>query len=475
MSLTFKILLIIILWTRWSSAQVLQPAFNWAFIQGEVATVQISIDPDSLNLLLGDSLYAAHEFMATVSYQSSLLNQTIDSIGFRARGNTSLASQKKSFKIDFNRFISGQKFQGLEEINLNGEHNDVSIMRTYLAQHLLRGTGLPSSRTSYVQLFVNNEYKGLYINLEHIDDEFLDLRFPGQANGNLWKCAYGADLSWWGANPLNYQDVYDLKTNVDSADYSALVHFIDVLNNTPASNFVCAIQEVMDVDLFLRNIALEILMGQWDGYAYNKNNYFLYQRESDGKMVYLSYDLDNTFGIDWFGVNWALRNVYNWAPSNQARPLYSKLLAVPYFKDRFTYHLAEILNTVWNLQDLQTLLEQKQLLISPAALSDEYKGYDYGFTDQDFLNALDQTWGAHVTSGILPYLQDRKTSALSQLQPYLGLPNPCMNSLNEHVMEEVSLLFVTDILGRVIAPETKNCIKILNFENGTQQRVYEIE
>ncbi len=471
----FRFLLLLFFWTQFISAQIPQPAFNWAFIQGEVASVHIDIDPDSLNLLLGDSLYAAHEFMATVSYQSSLLNQTMDSIGFRARGNTSLASQKKSFKVDFNRFIAAQKFQGLEEMNLNGEHNDVSIMRTYLAQHLMRGAGVPSSRTSYIQLYVNNEYKGLYINLEHIDDEFLDLRFPGQANGNLWKCAYGADLNWWGSNPTSYQDVYELKTNQDSANFTALVHFIDVLNNTPASSFVCAIQEVMDVDLFLRTIALEILMGQWDGYAYNKNNYFLYQRENDGKMVYLSYDLDNTFGIDWFGINWALRNIYTWAPSNQARPLYTKLLAVPYFKDRFTYHLTDILNSVWDVASLQAGLEQKQQMISPAALADDYKGYDYGFSDQDFLNALQVTWGAHVKSGIIPYLQNRKTSALSQLSSYQSLQNPCTNAVHEYEYEAGKILYVTDIMGRVIAPETKNCIKILNFENGTQQRIYEMD
>ena len=456
-------------------AQIPQPAYNAAFLQNELASVYVDIHPDSLNLLLGDSLYSGHEFMAAVSYQSAALNVTIDSIGFRARGNTSLASQKKSFKVDFNRFIATQKFQGLEEMNLNGEHNDVSIMRTYLAQHLMRGAGVPSSRTSYIQLYVNNEYKGLYIHLEHIDDEFLDLRFPGAANGNLWKCAYGADLTWWGSNPSSYNGVYELKTNTDSADYSALIHFIDVLNNTPASNFVCAIQEVFDVDLFLRNIALEILMGQWDGYAYNKNNFFLYQRESDGKIVYISYDLDNTFGIDWFNINWALRNIYTWSPGNQNRPLYTKLLAVPYFRDRFTFHLNDILSNIWNVSNLQMQLEAQQALITAAALDDDYKGLDYGFSDQDFINALHVTWGAHVKSGIIPYLQNRKTSALSQLSAYQALPNPCTIGLDENAATKGKLLFVTDILGREIAPDTKNCIKILNFENGTQQRVYEMD
>ena len=199
------------------------------------------------------------------------------------------------------------------------------------------------------------------------------------------------------------------------------------------------------------------------------------RRENDGKMVYLSYDLDNTFGIDWFGINWALRNIYTWAPSNQARPLYTKLLAVPYFKDRFTYHLTDILNSVWDVASLQADLEQKQQMISPAALADDYKGYDYGFSDQDFLNALQVTWGAHVKSGIIPYLQNRKTSALSQLSTYQSLQNPCTNAVQDNAHEAGKILYVTDIMGRVIAPETKNCIKILNFENGTQQRIYEMD
>jgi CotH kinase protein len=456
-------------------AQTPQPPYNFAFLQDEVASVYIDIHPDSLNLLLGDSLYSGHEFMATVSYQSTTFSQTIDSVGFRARGNTSLASQKKSFKIDFNCFLPTQKFEGLEELNLNGEHNDVSILRSYLSWSLLRNGGLPAARTSFVKLFVNNAYKGLYINVEHLDDEFLDLRFPGQANGNLWKCVYGADLTWWGSNVSNYTNVYELKTNTDSADYSALIHFIDVLNNTPVNSLACAIQEVMDVDLFLRNIAFEILMGQWDGYAYNKNNYYLYQRESDGKFVYLSYDLDNTFGIDWFSINWALRNIYTWSPGNQSRPLYTKLLAIPYFRDRFTFHLADILNNNWNVGALQADLVAKQQLIETAALLDDYKGLDYGFSDQDFLNALQQAWGAHVTSGIVPYLQTRKTSALTQLSAYQALPNPCTIGVEEYVTAKGKLLFVTDILGREIDPNTKNCIKILNFENGTQQRIYEMD
>ena len=93
----------------------------------------------------------------------------------------------------------------------------------------------------------------------------------------LWKCFYGADLTWWGNNAQAYESVYELKTNKDSADYTALINFINVLNNAPASGFACAIQDVFDVELFLRNMALEILIGQWDGYPKGTSDDFIEQ------------------------------------------------------------------------------------------------------------------------------------------------------------------------------------------------------
>ena len=67
-------------------AQIPQPANNLAFLQDEVASVYISIEQDSLDLLLGDSLYSGHEFMAVMTYEHSGGIIIYDSIVFpRAR------------------------------------------------------------------------------------------------------------------------------------------------------------------------------------------------------------------------------------------------------------------------------------------------------------------------------------------------------------------------------------------------------
>ncbi len=82
-------------------------------------------------------------------------------------------------------------------------------------------------------------YYGLYISVEHVDDEFLWKNFNDDS-GNLWKCLYPADLNYLGSDPNIYKNlvdngrpVYELKTNEEIGDFSKLAHFIDILNNTP--------------------------------------------------------------------------------------------------------------------------------------------------------------------------------------------------------------------------------------------------
>ena len=453
--------------------QLVHPANNDAFLQDEVAFVYIQIAPSDLNLILTDSLYADHEFPATFRYLSSTIDETVANVGFRLRGNTSRNSAKKSFKVSFNEFVQGQKWKGVEKLNLNGEHNDVSIMRSRLSNQLLKYAGLPAARTSYVRLYINNEYKGLYLNVEHIDEEFLQRRFINDHTGNLFKCNYGANLKQIGGSASQYSGLYELKTNKAQNDYSGLINFIDILNNTNQDQFTCAIHSVFDVDLYLRTLALEILMGHWDGYAGNMNNYYLYERPSDGKFVFLEYDMDNTLGVDWGIIpfeDWSTRNVYTWAKGD--KPLYDRLLAVPFFKDRFNFHMNDLLTTVFVPQNLLTELGLTQDLITQAALEDEYKSYDYGYTDSDFLAAINTTIGGHIKQSLQQYIQQRHTSATNQLQVIQNLENPCQLSLDELIKDVFVPLKAFDLMGNEIELDTTNKAKLLVDKYGNTKIVW---
>jgi hypothetical protein len=448
--------------------QEVHPIDNEAFLQNEVASIYVDLPNDQLQLLLVDSLYTDHEFLASFRYQSSVFLDTIQQVSFRVRGNTSRDAGKKSFSIDFNDFIPGQKFKGLDNMNLVGNHNDPSQLRAWLSSQILKEAGLTVSRTSFVRLYINNEYKGLYLNNEAIDDEFIKDRFITNFSGNLFKCSWGSDLTYLGTNPQPYYETYDLKTNQSVNDYSGLIHFIDVLNNTNSTDFPCAIQEVFDVDRYLKTLVYEILIGHWDGYAGNMNNFYLYQRPTDGKFVFIEYDMDNTFGIDWFNENWSVRNINNWHIGN--RPLVQKLVQVPYFKDQFNFYMNEALTAIFNQNWLQQL-QDKQNLITQAAYEDLYKGLDYGFTNNDFTSALATAFGAHVTMSISDYLNARLQSALSQIQAFQGLENPCQLSMLENELP-VYVVARYDLMGQPIKekPESNQFI-IEILSNGKSRKI----
>lgn len=149
---------------------------------------------------------------------------------------------------------------------------------------------------------------------------------------------------------------------------------------------------------------------------------------------------------------------------------------VPYFKDRFNYHVKDILTNYFVPTNLTSSLQSIQNLISSAALADDYKGYDYGFTDQDFLDAIDQTWGFHVTQSISEYIQNRYSSANSQVLAHQNIQNPCTSGLEEFAFGNAfKAIKAVDVLGREIPLDTKNCIKIVSFENGSVKQLYEYE
>lgn len=400
--------------------QYTQPDDGLLFVDNEVPRIDVYVDSDSLELLF-DDLFSNHEFPATFVFTSSGLIDTVYNVGFRLRGNTSRTADKKSFKISFNTFESGRKFQGVEKLNLNGEHNDPSIVRSKLAWDLCKWNDIPAARANHVAFYINDEYAGLYVNVEHIDEEFVQKRMS-DGSGNLFKCLYPADLHYKGPNANAYKEVifgrraYELKTNTDADDYTKLAEFIAILNNTPFADFECELENIFDVDTYLKMIAVDILTANWDGPIVNKNNFYLYFDTCEERFTYLPFDLDNTFGIDWFEVDWANTDIYNWSQySGQYRPIYEKIMAVDEYRDRYTYYLKEILDDYFNNEFLDVYLDDKLELIKDYRVNDQFAELDYNWTYQDFLDSYDTVLGAHVKNGMKDFIAIRAASANNQL------------------------------------------------------------
>ncbi len=437
-------------------AQVI-PDYGVAFPQNEVTTVKIIIDVDSLQLMI-DELDNIHDYPATFIFMSSTLNDTLQNVGLRLKGNTSLIAAKKSFKIAFDAFDTNLEWQNQNKMNLIAQQNDPSMLRNKMCHDMFRHFGIPSERTSYTRLYINEEYRGLYVNTEQIDKKFAKLHFDQEGDGNLYKCTYPADLNFINSNPTSYQfttswgtQPYELKTNNWANDYSDLAHFIDVLVNTSLGQLPCELPRVFNVEAYLKTAAIDILMGNWDGYIYNKNNFYLYHNQLTGQFNYMPYDMDNTFGIDWVGVDWGNRNIYNWASANESRPLFKRLMQIPAFRNRFSYHIQTICNEYFNEENLGSIALDWQNLIAEAAIEDTYRPLDFEFSVDDFLNAIDDTWGGQVNYGIAPYVSTRRNTALSQLE------NFTTQTSFSHWITHIRLPQQILIEGRIEGPQAAQC------------------
>lgn len=399
---------------------LMHPTNGIPFVQNDLPSIYIECGSALDSLYEESNWYSNLEYPATFIFDSENGTDTVSNVGFRLRGNTSRAADKKSFKVSFNAFIPGGSWQGLEKLNLNGEHNDPSIIRARLIWEGMRDSGIQVSRSNHVNLYINGFYHGVYHNLEHIDEEWLEKRFALD-HGNLWKCTYPANLVFMGTSGADYkftpdwsdERVYDLKTNKETDDYEALAQFIDILNNEPLSTFPCALESVFDVYAYLKTAAAEILCGHWDNYIGNQNNFYLYHRPEDQRIVYIPYDVDNTLGIQWFG-EWSNQDPYAWTQSPD-RPLYSRLLSVPEYRLAFTFFMRQLMESTYELDWLQPRGEVIQSLLLNSVEQDPFYTQDYGFNLESFSGSLNENWGEHVAWGILPFMESRQFWAEQQL------------------------------------------------------------
>jgi spore coat protein CotH len=440
------------------------------FDNSRVSSVFIEISPDSLNQIMTDVL-SDHYFKARFIYEYATGCDTLEDIGFRLRGNTSRYSQKKSFKISFNEYSPGRKYQDVKKINLNGQHNDPTLVREKLFYDTWKKLGMPERRTSFVKLFINSQYYGLYTNLEELDKEWLQ-RVYGENDGNLYKCTYPADLVYLGTSPQTYKDInsfsvtggraYDLQTNESTDDYRDLVELIVTLSLNNDSMFISRISKELDVDEVLKAFALDVATGNWDDYMYDKNNYFLYHNLTSGKFEFISYDTDNTFGVDWMSQDWATRNCLNWFDHSEPRPLASRLLSIPAYKKKYEHYLDSIARFIIHPDSIFGHIDSIRNLISYAVYQDTYRTLDYGYTTYDFDNGFSQTIDGHTPYGIKPFLITRKLKILEQLPPntlpespkqtediFSFYPNPATDFIHIITAEKRSPVFfiISDPLG----------------------------
>ncbi|MHC3130231.1 MAG: CotH kinase family protein, partial [Candidatus Bathyarchaeota archaeon] len=271
-----------------------------------------------------DTLYAGHDSNRSTAdpyFPARFVSQgiEIDPVGARFKGLSTFGFGggffwggggedehiKKPFRIDFNMYDEGDgeetTFFGLKKLNLNNGALDPSLIREKLFMDFASNY-VPAPRSVFTRVYVNDEYYGLYLAMEHIDNTFVESRFGNDEDGNLYKVESLGTLSYLGPDPETYNGHYELKNNEEINDWSDLIWLTNVLTNTPISELPDKLEPIFDVESAMYSIALLDLFVSGDSYIGNARNYYLYDRSDTGQFTHLLWDANLVFGNFGFGM-----------------------------------------------------------------------------------------------------------------------------------------------------------------------------
>ncbi|MBW2385410.1 MAG: CotH kinase family protein, partial [Deltaproteobacteria bacterium] len=213
---------------------------------------------------------------------------TVTGAGVRKKGFFgSLDRQKPSLKIDFGEFGSETKVYGMERLTLNNGRQDPSQLDQCLSYELFRASGLVASRCNFAHVKVNGTSLGIFMNVESIKEPFL-VRNYGDSTGNLYEGTTADFLEYW-------IGVFEKKNNQDGSELEAVKAALEISDDAQA---LAALQAIIDYDKFLTFWVMDGLIGNWDGYAGNANNFWIYNNPTTGLLEFFPWSLDDVFGRD---------------------------------------------------------------------------------------------------------------------------------------------------------------------------------
>jgi len=330
-------------------------------------------------------------------------------VGLRFKGNSSLQSSwgagilKLSFKLDFDEFedqypqIDDQRFFGFKKLSLKNNYNDLSMVREKVAGDVFRNAGLVAPHTAFYTLYVDHgdgpEYFGVYTMVEEVDDTVIETQFSDN-NGNLYK-PDGTGASF--ASGSYDKDEFEKKTNEDSSDWEDIENLFSVLHDdTRTSNpeaWRTSLDAVFDTDTFLKYLATNTVIQNWDTYGIMTHNYFLYNNPDNGLLTWIPWDNNEALQTGKRGgahaLNFSGLSSGNW-------PLIGFLYADATYRAKYDAYVREVIDGPFNVNSMQSLYTSYGDLLEPYATT-ERAGFTFLNSSTSFQAAI-STLKSHVAA-----------------------------------------------------------------------------
>jgi len=241
---------------------------------------------------------------AWVSAAVEVDGQSYQRVGVRFKGQWSYAlagtSPRRPMKLQFDRYVRRQRFEGISSLSLSANAMDPSQMRESLAYAFFRDAGLPAPRTCFAMVYLTvdgmyqNELLGLYTALEEIDERFLREHF-GTARGLLIRPERTRNLAYLGSRWEAYIR-YNLQSDATPFTAGRFMDFTRLIQRADDASFRTQISGFFNGDEFLKFLAVNVMMINLDGVLVNGHNFYIYIHPKTGRLSFIPWDLHYSFG-----------------------------------------------------------------------------------------------------------------------------------------------------------------------------------
>ena len=254
------------------------------------------------------SEYVPAQFQLTIgTKQTPLMDVAIKIKGTTSRYGINTTYQYSSYKVKFNynKAHEKQTLLGLESLTLNAMTQDSSKLHETYAYATYRAMGIPASRTGYTHMTMSKNIphpdRGLYLVLESLDDVFLGNNFT-DVTQHLYE------------NNHNFNEIapYTVGKNVKlDSRFEVKEGWKATPNRNDLRAFAKGIQTSgkklwdfletnSDRDKLIMQFAVDNFTGGWDTYSGPLQNNYQIRSNQLGKMTFIPWGLDNTWGENYF-------------------------------------------------------------------------------------------------------------------------------------------------------------------------------
>lgn len=208
----------------------------------------------------------------------------------RYRGSSTRTLPQRSFKV---KLEPGFKLDRRDHFELLAEYRDSGKLTEKFAVDLFEALRLPVPRAHYLELSINGQPNGVYLDMEHVGGEFL--RDHGLERGaSIYRCG-SRNCEMKLGRPTSGQQPFEKKTNQQTAD-DDLEELLSFINRADEVRFEREAPRRIDLEAYLGNLAADALIS--NNIIEDSGSYWVHELGAD-RWTYVPWDLNNARMFFW--------------------------------------------------------------------------------------------------------------------------------------------------------------------------------